>query len=257
VKANRTKSILDEGGTALGVMVFEMATTGVGRLASSAGADFVLLDTEHTGRTVDALRPALSAMRADDVTPLVRVAAAVPHLISGSLDAGALGVMVPMVNDEDQASSVVGAAKFPPEGSRGYGILYPDLVRQGGIAETMRDANDETLVLVQIESTRSLERVDAIAGVPGVDVLWIGQYDLAASMGAPGSFDDPRMDEATDLVLEACRRHGRAAGMLASGPEHARQLVERGFRCVAVASDLDLFARGLAAALGRASGEAG
>jgi 2-keto-3-deoxy-L-rhamnonate aldolase RhmA len=257
MRKNRTKSILAEGGSALGVMIFEMATPGVGRLSSSAGADFILLDMEHTGRSIDGLRPVLSARRGADVAPPVRAPAAAPSLRGGSLDAGALGVMVPMVEDEERASAVVRATRFPPEGARGYGILYRDLMHAGGVADTMREANDETLVIVQIETAPSLDRADAIAAVPGVDVLWIGQYDLAASMGIPGSFDDPRMEAATELVLAACRRHDRAAGMLAGGPEHARELVERGFRCVAVASDLDLFDRGLANALRRARGDGG
>ncbi|HEY7668630.1 MAG TPA: aldolase/citrate lyase family protein [Actinomycetota bacterium] len=246
---NRTKRILQDGGVALGVMIFEMATTGVGRMAAGAGADFVLLDMEHTGWSLDRVGPVLGSMRADDVTPLVRVPAILPHLIAGSLDAGALGVMLPMVADEGQAAAAVRAARFPPEGSRGYGLLYRDQAHPDGMGATTRSANDETMVIVQIETVDALDRVEAIARTPGVDVVWIGQYDLSASMGIPGDFDHERMRDADERVVAACRDHGRAAGMLASDPAHAGSLVERGFRCVAVTSDLQLFDGGLSRAL--------
>jgi 2-dehydro-3-deoxyglucarate aldolase/4-hydroxy-2-oxoheptanedioate aldolase len=248
-RANRTRRILEDGGVALGVMIFEMATPGVGRLAASAGADFVLFDLEHTAWSIDRVAPALAAMRADDVTPLVRVPGAVPHLISGALDAGALGVMVPMVDDEVQAAEVVRAATFPPNGRRGYGLLYRDQLHPDGVGATMAASDGERLVIVQIETVRGLEHVDAIAATPGVDVLWVGQYDLSASLGVPGTFDDPRMREAEDRVAAACREHGRAVGMLASGPAHVNDLLERGFRCVAVTNDLRLFDGGLSEAL--------
>jgi 2-dehydro-3-deoxyglucarate aldolase/4-hydroxy-2-oxoheptanedioate aldolase len=252
MRTNRTRRILDEGGGALGVMIFEMATPGVGRLAASAGADFVLLDLEHTAWSIDRVAPALSAMRADDVTPLVRVPGTVPHLISGALDAGAMGVMVPMVEDEAQAAAAVRAATFPPEGGRGYGLLFRDQLHPDGVGATMADANRERLVIAQIETLGGVERVDAIAATPGVGVLWIGQYDLSASLGVPGAFDDHRMREAEDRVVAACRDHGCAAGMLASSLEHVDDLLERGFRCIAVTNDLQLFDGGLSRALAAA-----
>jgi 2-dehydro-3-deoxyglucarate aldolase/4-hydroxy-2-oxoheptanedioate aldolase len=252
VSTNRTRRILEDGGVALGVMVFEMATPGVGRLAAGAGADFVLFDLEHTAWSIDRVAPALAAMRADDVTPLVRVPGTVPHLISGALDAGALGVMVPMVEDEEQAATAVRAATFPPDGARGYGLLYRDQLHPDGVGPTMAAVDRERLVIAQIETVGGLDRAGAIAATPGVDVLWVGQYDLSASLGIPGALDDPRMREAEDRVVVACRDHGRAAAMLATSPEHVDDLLERGFRCLAVTNDLQLIDGGLSAALAAA-----
>jgi 2-dehydro-3-deoxyglucarate aldolase/4-hydroxy-2-oxoheptanedioate aldolase len=255
VSTNRTRRILEDGGLALGVMVFEMATPGVGRLAAGAGADFVLFDLEHTARSIDRVAPALAAMRADDVTPLVRVPGTVPHLISGALDAGALGVMLPMVEDEAQAAAAVRAATFPPDGARGYGLLFRDQLHPDGMRATMADADRERLVIAQIETARGVERADAIATTPGVGVLWIGQYDLSASLGIPGAFEDPRMREAEDRVVAVCRAHGLAAGMLGSSDDHVDDLLERGFRCIAVTSDLQLFDAGLSGAIAAARGQ--
>lgn len=252
MRTNRTKRTLDDDGVALGVMIFEMATPGVGRLAASAGADFVLFDLEHTAWSIDRIAPALGTMRADDVTPLVRVPGTLPHLIAGALDAGALGVMVPMVEDEAQAAAAVRAATFPPEGARGYGLLFRDQLHPDGMGATMAATDRERLVIAQIETVRGVERVDAIAATPGVDVLWVGQYDLSASLGVPGAFDDPRMRAAEDRVATACRDHGVVAGMLASSPEHVDDLLKRGFRCIAVANDLQLFDSGLSRAIDRA-----
>jgi 2-keto-3-deoxy-L-rhamnonate aldolase RhmA len=252
MRTNRTRRILEDGGIALGVMIFEMASPGVGRLAEGAGADFVLFDLEHTAWSIDRIAPALSSMRSDDVTPLVRVPGTVPHLISGALDAGALGVMVPMVQDDRQAADAVGAATFPPRGRRGYGLLYRDQLHPEGVGATMEASDRERLVIAQIETVQGVEGADAIAATDGVGVLWVGQYDLSASLGIPGAFDDPRMRAAEDRVVAACRAHDRAAGMLAASSAHVDDLLERGFRCIAVSNDLRLFDAGLSEALAAA-----
>ena len=234
------RSELARGGVALGTMVFEFNTPGLPRILAAAGADFVLIDLEHTGWGFEGIRPLLAAARAEDVEPLVRVQGSARHLISPALDLGARGVMVPMVDDAIEAERVVRAARFAPDGGRGFGLLYPDQLG-GGVGAAIETAEAGTIVILQIETPAGLDHTEEIAATPGVDVLWIGQFDLSVAMGFPGGFDDPRMRAAEDRVLAACGAAGIAAGVLVGSVEDARAMLARGFRMVALGSDIDIY----------------
>jgi 2-keto-3-deoxy-L-rhamnonate aldolase RhmA len=236
------RSELASGGVALGTMVFEFNTPGLPRILAAAGADFVLIDLEHTGWGFDGIRPLLAAARAEDVEPLVRVQGSARHLVSPALDLGARGVMVPMVDDAIEAERVVRAARFAPDGGRGFGLLYPDQLADG-VGTAIEVAEAGTLVILQIETPAGLDHAEEIAATPGVDVLWIGQFDLSVAMGSPGLFDDPRMRAAEDRVLAACGAAGIAAGVLVGSVEVARSMLARGFRVIALGSDIDLYGR--------------
>ena len=239
---------LADGGTALGTMVFEFNTLGLPRIVANAGADFVMLDLEHTGWGIEGVRPLLAAAAAHDVEPLVRVQGSARQLISPALDVGARGVMVPMIGDAIEAERVVQAARFAPHGSRGFGLLYGDQLAEG-VGEAMRAAEEGTLVILQIETGAGLHHVEEIAVTPGVDVLWVGQFDLSIAMGIPGAFDDARMTEAEDRVLAACADAGIAAGVLVGSVDVARSMLARGFRMIALGSDIDLYSSALRAGL--------
>ena len=201
------RSRLARGGTALGTMLFEFNTLGIPRIVAAAGADFVMIDLEHTGWGIEGIRPLLAAGGAQDLEMLVRVQGSARHLISPALDLGARGVMVPMVDDAIEAERVVQAARFAPDGSRGFGLLYPDQL-EGGVDAAMRAADEATLVILQIETEAGLDHVEEIAATPGVDVLWVGQFDLSIALGVPGAFDDARVTQAEDRVLAACAAAG-------------------------------------------------
>jgi 2-keto-3-deoxy-L-rhamnonate aldolase RhmA len=234
------RSRLARGGTAIGTMLFEFNTLGVPRIAAAAGADFVMLDLEHTGWGIEGIRPLLAAGGAQDLEMLVRVQGSARHLISPSLDLGASGVMVPMVGDSTEAERVVQAARFAPGGSRGFGLLYPDHL-EGGVDAAMRVAEATTLVILQIETEAGLDHVEEIAATPGVDVLWVGQFDLSIALGVPGAFDDARLKQAEDRVLAACAAAGLTAGVLIGSVDVARSMLARGFRMIALGSDIDLY----------------
>ena len=226
-------------------MVFEFHTLGIPRIVAAAGAEFVLIDLEHTGWGVEGIRPLLAAGAGQDVALLVRVQGSARHLISPALDLGARGVMVPMIDDSIEAERVVQAARFAPDGSRGFGLLYPDQLAEG-VGAAMRTAEDATVVILQIETEAGVEHVEEIAATPGVDVLWVGQFDLSIALGVPGAFDDARLRQAEDRVLAACAAAGIAAGVLVGSVEVARSMVARGFRMVALGSDIDLYGGGSA-----------
>jgi 2-keto-3-deoxy-L-rhamnonate aldolase RhmA len=238
VRDNPVRHRLDSGQIVLGTMVTEFATPAVARLTAAAGAEFTLFDLEHTGYGIDQMRNVLAAARAADTVPFLRVPDAAYDLIARGLDLGALGVMVPAVESADEALLVASSARFPPVGRRGFGLLMRDEWEPDGIAATIEKVNAETLVLVQIETALGLEAVEEIAAVEGIDILWIGHFDLTASLGIPGDFASARYREAVDRILAAGAGAGKPVGMVCGSPEEGAALVERGFRILAYSIDI-------------------
>jgi 2-dehydro-3-deoxyglucarate aldolase/4-hydroxy-2-oxoheptanedioate aldolase len=227
------KAKLAAGGRAFGVMLYELATPNTPRVLDAAGAEFAIWDLEHTGWTTDTLRNVLAAARLGSTWPLVRVPRARYELIATALDAGSMGVMVPMVETAEQARLVVESVKYPPVGRRGFGALYPDQTADGGPAGWMERSNAETLVICQIETAAGLENANEIIGTDGLDIPWLGHYDLTASLGIPGRFEHRLYQDAIERLRSLCEKHGKALGMMVTTPEQGRAMVEFGFRAVA------------------------
>lgn len=241
MRDNPVRHRLDAGEVVLGTMVTEFATPAVARLTAAAGAEFTLFDLEHSGYGIDRMRTVLAAARSADTVPFLRVPDAAYDLIARGLDVGALGIMVPAVESVEEALLVAGAARFPPVGRRGFGLLLRDEWEPGGVPATLEKANAETIVLVQIETAAGLDAVEEIAAVDGIDVLWIGHFDLTASLGIPGDFSNRRYHEAVDRIVAAGTAAGKPVGMVCGSPEEGRGLVERGFRILAYSIDVILY----------------
>lgn len=243
VRANPVKSALADGGTAFGLMMFELATLGAPRLADSAGADFVIWDMEHTGWTNETVRQVMAVARLGQAWPLVRVPRAEYHLIATALDAGAMGVMVPMVETPEQAQLIVDSTKYPPAGKRGFGAVYPDMT-ENGVTGWIETSNRETLVWPLIETVQGVENAEAIFATTGVDGVWFGFHDLACSLGAPQQFDTPAFLAARAHLLDVSKRTGKPLGQLATTVAEAAGLLQEGFRILA-AGDLMVLAPAL------------
>ena len=246
MRTNPVKRTLLAGGVSLGTMVFEFNGSGVGRIIAGAGAEFAVFDMEHTGWGIETIRNLMATCRPAELVPVVRVPAAQYHFLARALDVGAMGLMVPMVESVEQAQLIVRSSRYPPAGRRGaaFGVAHDDY--QGGdLGEKMRSANDEVLLIAQIETAPGVESVEAIAAVEGIDVLWVGQYDLANSLGLPGQFDHPRVRGAVERVLAAARRHGKVPAVLAMSVEEGRAVLAQGFRCVAYGGDIWLYQQAL------------
>ncbi|MDA0747406.1 MAG: aldolase/citrate lyase family protein [bacterium] len=246
MRENKVKRILKDGNVSVGTMVFEFNTTGIGRIAAAAGADFAVFDMEHTGWSMETIRMLMATCPRDGLVPLVRVPAITYHFMARSLDAGAMGLMVPMVQNGEQARSIVQAAKYPPIGSRGaaFGIAHDDY-GDGDVAGKMERANREVLLIAQIETVEGVQNVDEIAGTDGIDVLWIGHFDLTNSLGIPAQFTHAEYQKAVDRVLEACQKHGKAPGIMVSSPDESRVMLDQGFRCLAYWGDLWVYRQAL------------
>lgn len=239
--------ILQDGGYAAGTMILEVNTPGVARLLDAAGLDFVVFDMEHSGFEIGDIRAQMAWSRAAAFTPIVRVPSPDYHFLARIHDMGARGVMVPMVGSRAQAEAIVRACKYPPEGARGaaFGVAHDDF-RSGVVAATMEAANRDNLIIVQIETAQGVERAAEIAAVPGIDVLWIGHFDLSLSLGVSGQFDHPRFVEAVNTVVAAATAHRRPLGVMVSDAEAGRFWIDRGFRIICYSGDIWLLQRALA-----------
>ncbi len=230
-------------GAAVGAMLFEFDTPGVMRILAAAGADFALFDLEHTAWDARSLRRVLATGRGTGVHPLVRVVRAEYALIAPALDAGSGGVMAPMVETAEQARVLVESVRYPPLGRRGFGVLMSDELADGPGARAER-ANRENVVIVQIESPHGIENAEEILAVPGIDVAWLGQFDLSLGLGVPGRFDHPTYLDAVDHLVRAAGARGIPLGQLVGSVEDGRAMRERGFQVLAFA-DVWVFERAL------------
>lgn len=238
MQINPVKLQLSAGDAAFGSMIFEFVTPAMPRLLKNAGADFALYCMEHTGTGFETLKPQYALCRALGVAPLVRVPATEYDLIARSLDCGALGVMVPMVDTVAQAEFIVSCTRYPPAGRRGAAFAFThDDFEAGEVTQKIRMIHERTLVIAMIETRSGLDNVEAIAAVPGVDVLWLGHFDLTNFLGIPGEFSNPLYREAVQRIAAAARKHGKAAGYMAASPELGREYLGHGFRMIATGTD--------------------
>ncbi len=242
MRSNTVKHSLQNGGTSIGTFVFEFNTTGIGRIAAEAGAEFVMFDMEHSGWSIETIRMLTATTRSTSMIPMVRIPATEYHFIARALDVGVMGIMVPMVESAAQAKTIAASARYPLLGRRGaaFGVAHDDYIG-GDIVEKMNSANREVLLIALIETAAGVKNVDEIAAVDGIDVLWIGHYDLTNSLGIPGQFDHPGFHEAVATILDACRRHNKIPGFMAADVSAGKSLLDQGYRMIACGGDIWLY----------------
>lgn len=238
MQTNLVKQKTANGGVAIGTMMFEFNTTGIGRMAANAGAEFAVYDMEHTGWDIESIRMLVATTPKHALVPIVRIPTTQYHFVSRVLDMGAMGIMAPMVESADEARLLVQSAKYPPIGRRGAAFGIPhDEYGVGSIPDIVRSANAEVLLIVQVETAKGLKNLEEIAAVPEVDVIWIGLYDMASSMGLAGQMDHPDLLAAIDRVLVACHKFKKVPAVLVTSVEEGHAQLRRGFRLVAFGGD--------------------
>ena len=215
-------------------------------IAGRAGFDWLLLDLEHGAGDQSELMHQLQAAGAADTPAIVRIAWNEPWRFKRVLDAGAAGVMVPWVSTPEEATAAAEAMRYFPDGIRGAATL----IRANGFSrnrdEYLEAANDNLLTVVQIETRQAVDNAAAIAAVAGVDVLFVGPFDLSIGLGIRGEFDHPRFTAALDQVVAGARAADKAAGILLQRPDQVAATVEHGFTFIALGSDGGLVANGMA-----------
>src|SRR3954466_7688334 len=167
-----------------GHFVVEFATPGIGHILKNAGCDFVLFDTEHSGFGFETMKSCLRYFEAAQLPAIVRVPSKAYDHMARAADMGAEGIMVPMVDTAEEARELVANMKYPPQGKRGValGIAHDDYATSGIVADRLTAANNRITLFAQIETASGAEHADAIAAVDGVDCLWVGHFDLTASL---------------------------------------------------------------------------
>jgi 4-hydroxy-2-oxoheptanedioate aldolase len=207
-----------------------------------AGFDFVVLDLEHGPNTVQSLQNLIRAAAVTDLFPIVRVKAHNASNISEVLDVGAGGVQVPSIGCKGDAEGVVRAARFAPLGMRGVcrfvrAADYSTLDRYDYFARA-----NTTLIVLQLEGVEAVRNVREILSVPGVDVIFIGPYDLSQSLNVPGDVDNPRVTEAMRKIVEECLERDVVVGTFVDTPAAARKWRAAGVKYLCYSVDVGLFA---------------
>ena len=217
-----------------------LASTSTSEISAQIGFDWLLIDGEHAPNDIADITNLLRVVDPSDSHAVVRVVAGIPHIIKQVLDAGAQSILVPMVDTADQARELVRAVRYPPDGIRGaaFGTRAAQYGHTDSYAST---ANDQICLLVQAESKTAIENLDEICAVEGVDGVFIGPFDLAASMGF---IYDPNNKAVQDTIEQAILKivaSGKAAGILMLDETRAKKYIEMGALFVAVGTDVSTF----------------
>ena len=215
----------------------------VAEILAYAGFDWIVVDTEHAPNEIAGVLPLLQAMKGGTAEPVVRVAWNDAVLLKRILDIGGRSVLVPFVQNAEEAKKAVAATRYPPEGIRGVAVA-PRANLYGGVANYHHNINKDLCVLVQVETRSAMKQIEAIAAVDGIDGIFIGPSDLAADFG---HLANPKHPEVQAAIADGCKRiraAGKGAGILTSDPEEIVRYLDMGFNFVAVGSDSGVLAAG-------------
>lgn len=215
----------------------------VAEIAAGSGLDLLLIDGEHSANSLESIQSQLQVAAAYDVTPLVRVPSGDVVEIKQILDLGAQNLIVPMVDTPEQAADVVRYTRYPPQGIRGVGSSLARASRWGRVPSYLADAGSTISLTVQIESATAVGHAAAIIGTDGVDAIFLGPADLAASMGTLGQQDHPEVVAAVEHVIGLAKAAGKPVGVNAFVPELAERYLDAGADFVFVGADVALLAR--------------
>jgi 4-hydroxy-2-oxoheptanedioate aldolase len=219
-----------------------MASPVSAEILAGAGFDWIVIDGEHAPNDITTLLPQLQAMRGGTTEPVFRVPWNEPVIIKRALDVGARSLLIPFVQNAEEARKAVAATRYPPLGIRGVAVT-PRANDYGRIQGYHRNAHLDTCVLVQIETKIALKEIEAVAAIEGVDGIFIGPSDLAADFGHLGN---PKDSEVQAAIAEAARRiraKGKSAGFLTGNADDVEALFEAGYNFIAVGSDVGVLAR--------------
>ena len=236
----RLREALRRGGTVIGPFM-KLPDPAVVEIFGRGGFDYVIIDTEHGPMSIETAENLVRAAELVGISPVIRIRENNASLVSRALDIGAEGVQVPQIGSADAARALVRAARFAPEGERGVCRF----VRAAQYTHTdrfdyFRRANEDTTVIVHIEGREGVERIDEILAVPGVDVAFVGPYDLSQSLGVPGQVDHPEVARAMKEVIEKARARGVAVGTFVDNEAAAWRWMEAGVQYISYSVDVGL-----------------
>lgn len=212
-------------------------------IMAGSGLDWILIDMEHAPNGLESVLSQLYAMSAYRATPVVRLPSADPVVIKQVLDVGAQNLLIPMISTSVEAAAVAAAAQYPPIGRRGVGSALARSARWNRVDEYLRDSAQHVSVFVQIESSTGVDNARAIAETPGIDGVFVGPSDLAASMGLLGQQSHPDVVAAVERTFAAVRGAGKPVGVNAFVAQQAERYIQSGATFLLVCADAALLAR--------------
>ncbi len=237
-RSNSVKRALAEGRVQIGTWIHVLGHPSVPQVIATAGFDFVHVDMEHSPFSTDTVGHLCAAAYGAGLMPFVRPPTREAHHIGRALDSGAMGVLVAHIDTPEEADAVVRAAKFPPRGLRGSQPPSPHMGYGKANAGEANPAQDrESLVLVQIESARAVENVDAILAVDGVDGASVGRGDLSAALGVAGQRNHPDVLAGVHAMIAGARRHGKTPALLLNDLSEADEWIAAGVRLLTYGGD--------------------
>ncbi len=248
MKKNHVKELWREGKASVGTWVV-LGSPITAEIIANMGYEWIVVDTEHGAIDIGTTQSIIQAVLYTGAVPMVRVPWNDPALIKRALDAGAYGLVIPMVNSREEAKQAVQATRYPPLGVRSFG--GPRTRLYGG-ADYFEHANEEIALMVQIEHVDAVKNADEILSAEGIDGFFIGPSDLAISMGLKPGLDqtDPRHVEAVSKVLEVGKRHGVQGGIQVGSAEAVNERIAQGFKFIALSSDEGFLRSAASSALG-------
>ena len=237
VKMNSLKTKIKNMDITIGSWI-NMSHLSIAEIMVQSGFDWLTIDIEHSAITMDQVQQLIQVIDLGGCIPLVRVSANDANIIKRVMDAGSHGVIVPMVNSKEDAARAVGAVKYPPKGFRGVGLSRAQ--SYGADFEGyMKWNEEESIVIVQIESIEAVANLESILSVDGVDAFIVGPYDISSSLGIAGQFDNPKMLEVLSEIQDVARRLNKVSGyhVVPPKPDLVVEKIEQGYRFIAYSVD--------------------
>ncbi len=258
IPPNRLKRSLRDGKSVIGTMIVEFRQPSVLQVMANAGLDFVIVDNEHGAFTIETIADLSRAARQLGITPIVRVPEwSYAHVVQ-PLDAGAQAIMAPRITEPQQVREILQMMKYPPQGRRGSVVARGHTeLKSGSVVDAMKDANEESMLVVQIETKQALEKMDEILQIPGVDAGFVGPTDLSIALGIPGKMTDPVLVSAISSVLDACRRHNVYPAIQMNDLTLASHWASKGMRIVSFNSEIGMLTQAAAGAVATLSAAMG
>lgn len=250
---NKLKQDLFAGKVCFGTFLINNSPDIV-EMCGHTGFDFIIIDNEHGYMSPESSIGLIRAAEVSGMTPIIRVPENSEAVILKSLDIGAYGIQVPQINDASAAELVVKRAKYFPQGMRGVAMARSANYGTVPLFDYLEQENRETLVSVHCENITGLQNLDAIAATPGVDIIFLGPFDMSQSMGIPGQVEHPRIYDAMEQVVAACKKHGKIAGTFCTTPQIARDRAKQGFQFLALGTDASLISTAFKEAIDIARG---
>ena len=229
-----------------GAMIFEFFSPGIPIILKNAGCQFIIFDMEHGGLSLEQFKTLAIISNANNIFPLIRIPEVSYNYVARALDLGAAGIMVPMVNTQEEAINIVQSSKYPPTGVRGagFGFAHNNYKNESPLSY-INKANSNLINIIQIESKQALENVEEIAAIDGVDCLWVGHFDLTNFLGIPGQFDSDIYFNSIKRVVAAAKSNKKSLGIMVNNQDELKMYSDLGFNMIAVGTEMSILSRSI------------